>query len=275
MPSTNHLRTLEQNHLQIQGIPVEDIRSTFGSPLYVYDGEAIERQIQSFKEAFSGLNLRIKYACKALTNLSILKLMLKNGVELDTVSLQEVKMGLSVGFKPESIVFTPNCVSFEEIAQGIELGVMINIENLSNLRKLAVKYGARVPVCIRLNPHISTQKNSDKVNWWHNQSKFGISVDQLGEVKALEQQYDLQIIGIHIHSSSVIMSTEVFINAARTVFDIAMEYKNLQFIDFGGGIKLDVGNGKKVIDVAALGKEVKGLFEEFCGQYGRDLELWF
>ena len=260
---------------QIQGIDVEEIRKEFGSPLYVYDGQAIEDQIQVFQSGFSTANIRIKYACKALSNLSILKIMLKNGTGLDTVSIPEVKMGLSVGFRPEDIVFTPNCVGFHEIEQGIDLGVTINIENLSNLEKLAKKYGDSVPVCIRLNPMMQAHNNDKKVIRWHSQSKFGISIDQIDQIKNLEEEFGLQINGIHIHSSSVIMSTEVFLNAARTVFDVAIEFQNLKFIDFGGGIKLDVGDGHGVIDVKLLGQQLDQAFKKFCKEYGRDLELWF
>jgi diaminopimelate decarboxylase len=191
------------------------------------------------------------------------------------VSLPELRMGLHVGFAPQEIVFTPNAVDFSEIEEAIALGVKINIENLSNLEKLGRKYGGSVPVCIRLNPHIAAQANSEKVDWWHKQSKFGISIDQIGEVKALEEKYNLHIDGIHIHSSSVIMSPEIFINGAKAVFDIALAFRNLDFIDFGGGIKVDVGDGNPVIDVVALGKQLDGVFSDFCSKYGRRLQLWF
>ncbi len=266
---------LEDGCWKIQGIDVETIRNEFGSPLYVYDADAIEKQIHEFRGGFSQVDLKLKYACKALTNLNILKLMLKNGVGLDTVSISEIKMGLSVGFKPEDVVFTPNCVNFSEIEEGVELGVRINIENTSNLKKIATKYQSKIPVCIRLNPQVSVQEKSDRVSWWHSQSKFGISLDQIEEVKKIEKEYDLRIDGIHIHSSSVIMSTEVFINAAKTVFNIAMQFKQLEFIDFGGGIKSDVGDGNKVIDVVQLGRELDIEFQAFCRRYGRKLELWF
>lgn len=259
----------------IQNLRVADIAREFGTPVYVYDADHIIGQIARFRAGFSTVNLQIKYACKALTNLNIMKLMHSQGLGLDTVSLSEVRMGLAVGFAPQQIVFTPNCVGIEELIEAAELGVKINIENLSNLEKFAQHYGAQVPVCIRLNPHIATQQNSDKVNWWHNQSKFGISMDQLEEVKAIEAKYNLPINGIHIHSSSVIMTPEVFLQGAQTVFDIALGFKNLEFIDFGGGIKVDVGDGKEVIDVVELGQKLDPVFQEFCQKYGRTLELWF
>ncbi|WP_242917238.1 diaminopimelate decarboxylase [Pontibacter liquoris] len=266
---------LIDNKYKIQGIPVEQLREQFGTPLYVYDAEHIRGQIRKFREGFSTVDLHIKYACKALTNINILKLMLREGLGLDTVSLPELRMGLHVGFKPQEIVFTPNAVDFSEIEEAVALGAKINIENLSNLERFGQKYGGSVPVCIRLNPHIAAQANSEKVDWWHKQSKFGISIDQVGDVKALEEKYNLHIDGIHIHSSSVIMSPEIFINGAKAVFDIALQFQNLDFIDFGGGIKVDVGDGNPVIDVVELGKQLDVVFSDFCQKYGRRLQLWF
>ncbi|MBC6425835.1 MAG: diaminopimelate decarboxylase [Ekhidna sp.] len=266
---------LNANKWQIQGIDLTDLKQKFGSPLYIYDSEEIKNQIEVFKKGFLQSDLKIKYACKALTNLNILRVMLQNGLGLDTVSLQEIKMGLSVGFKPTDIVFTPNCVSFDEISAGVKMGVRINIENISNLKKFAVKYGISVPVCIRLNPNISSQENSDKVTWWHNQSKFGISIDQIEEVEKMVRDKLLRVNGIHIHSSSVIMSTEVFMSAAKTVFNIARRFPGLEFIDFGGGIKPDVGDGNEVIDVTDLGKSLDREFKAFCNEYGKRLEIWF
>lgn len=266
---------LIDNKYFIGELSFEGLVEKYGTPLYVYDTSSIDNQISLFKDAFKGLDLRINYACKANTNLSLLRYMNRQGLCLDTVSLQEVEMGLATGFGPGEIIFTPNCVNFEEIVQGVHKGVNINIENISNLKKFAQKYGGSVPVCIRLNPHIAAQATSDKVDWWHKQSKFGISIDQINEVKDIETQYNLNINGIHIHSSSVILNPEVFINGAKAVFEIAGQFENLEFIDFGGGIKVDVGDGNKAIDIISLGRGFKPVFEEFCKGYGRRLQIWF
>ena len=266
---------LENNTYTIQGIPVGELAEKYGTPLYVYDTAVIKAHLDRFRAGFSRVDLKVKYACKALTNMSVMKYLLKQGTGLDTVSISEIQMGLTVGFQPNDIVFTPNCVDFSEIEQAVDLGVKINLENLSNLEKFGKKYGGTVPACIRLNPQIAAQSNSDKVDWWHKQSKFGISLDQIDLVKEMEAKYDMHIDGIHIHSSSVIMSPEIFISGAKAVFDIAMRFEKLDFIDFGGGIKVDVGDGNEVIDVVALGQQLDIEFSAFCEKYGRRLALWF
>ena len=266
---------LLNNTYSIQGIAVKDLTSEFGTPLYIYNADTITRQVTSFKNAFKNINCKVKYACKANTNLSILKEMLNNGTGLDTVSIPEIKMGLMVGFKANEIVFTPNCVDFSEIEMAVELGVHINIENLPNLEKFGQKYGDTVPCFVRLNPGIHAQMNSDKVDWWHKQSKFGISANQLEKVKEFEKKYNIQIQGLHIHSSSVIMSPEIFIEGAKNIFNVVKQFKNIKYIDFGGGIKVDVGDDKEVINLNALGKELEPVFSTFCQEYGTDIELWF
>ena len=265
----------ENGHYTIQNIDVHMICHEFGTPLYVYDAAYIAGQVKKFRAAFSGVGARIKYACKASSNINIIKLMKKLGTGLDAVSPAEIRLGLQAGFKPDEIVFTPNCVDFLEIEQAVETGTAINIESISSLEKFAHKYGGSVPVCIRLNPNISSQVNADKVDWWHNQSKFGISLSQLNRVKELEAQYDLKINGIHIHSSSVIMSPEIFTAGARTVFDIAADFRQLEFVDFGGGIKVDVGDGNPVIDLSEIGAALENLYTDFCEKLGRKIDIWF
>jgi len=259
----------------IQGIDLHAICEQFKTPLYVYDADAIAGQVKQFNAAFAGVPARIKYACKASSNINILKLMKTLGTGLDTVSPAEIRLGLAAGFKPQDIVFTPNCVDFSEIEAAVDAGLAINIESISSLEKFSRKYGGAVPACIRLNPNISSQVNADKVDWWHNQSKFGISLAQLARVHELEKKYGLKINGVHIHSSSVIMSPEIFTEGARAVFNIAAGFKHLEFVDFGGGVKVGVGDGNPVIDLREIGKTLEGLYAEFSRKQGRKIEIWF
>ena len=95
---------------------LKSIAQKVGTPTYVYDASKIEAQFQRLQKAFQGVELlRVNYACKALSNLSILRLMKKMGAGLDTVSIQEVQLGIKAGFEPSDIIFTPNGVSLEEI----------------------------------------------------------------------------------------------------------------------------------------------------------------
>lgn len=258
----------------IQGLDLLDVVGEFGSPLYVYDADKIGDQIENLKSAFPGLKLRIKYACKSLTNISILKLVRAHGAELDTVSIQEVQLGLKAGFKPEEILFTPNCVSFEEIQEAIKLGVMINIDNISILEQFGHEYHNTVPVCIRLNPHIMAGGNK-KISTGHVDSKFGISIFQLRHLLRVIQSNNIHVIGLHMHSGSDILDAEVFLRGAEVLFDAAMDFPDLEFIDFGSGFKVAYREGDVTTDINELGDKLTKAFNAFCKSYGRTLEIWF
>jgi len=265
---------LVKGRYQIQGVDLETLAQEYGTPLYVYDAKKIEDQINALKKAFSGLKLKIKYACKSLTNISILKLMKKYEVEIDAVSIQEVNLALKAGFQPEEILYTPNCVSFEEIKEAIKIGVVINIDNISILEQFGHEYHNTIPVCIRLNPHIMAGGNK-KISTGHVDSKFGISIFQMRHLLRIIQTYNIKVVGLHMHSGSDILDAEVFIKSAEIFFDAAQEFKDLEFIDFGSGFKVAYRDGDVTTDIMQLGERLSASFKDFCKSYGRELEIWF
>ena len=124
----------------INDVPATDLANQFGTPLYIYNGNKIIHQYHTLKNAFKGIDFKIKYACKANNNINILKLLKKEGCGLDTVSIQEVELGLMAGFLPIEVLYTPNCVSIEEIKKAVEYGVRINIDNISILEQFGNIY---------------------------------------------------------------------------------------------------------------------------------------
>ncbi|MEL7340735.1 MAG: diaminopimelate decarboxylase, partial [Bacteroidota bacterium] len=253
----------------------KDLIGRFGSPLYVYDADTMLRQLQQFREGFHSLPIKVHYAAKALTNLNVLQLFREAGTGLDTVSLAELEMGLMVGFSPQDIVFTPNCVDFAEIGTAVDKGVRINLENLPNLRAFGEHFGNSYPCCIRLHPDIQAEQETQRIQAWHQQSKFGIARTQMQEVQKLRKQYDLQIEGIHLHSSSKIMNPEVFAVGVSTVMEIALEFPDLKYLDFGGGIRVNYREEEEAIDLAAFGDLLRPLYARFAERYGRSIEIWF
>ena len=231
-------------------------------------------QFDRLNNAFDGVKLKIKYATKSLTNLSILKLLKSYGSELDCVSIQEVNLGLKAGFEPNQILYTPNCVSFNEIKEAVELGVMINLDNISLLEQFGHEFQSSVPVCIRLNPHIMAGGNK-KISTGHADSKFGISIYQLSHILRIVKTYDLNVVGLHMHTGSDILDSDVFLRAADILFDTAKNFENLQFIDFGSGFKVAYKEGDITTDIEDLGQKLSASFQNFCQQYGRELEMWF
>ncbi|WP_448528195.1 diaminopimelate decarboxylase [Raineya sp.] len=258
----------------IQSIDVLSLCEQFGTPLYVYDAEKMKMQVESLQKAFLGVPMKIKYACKALNNISVLKLFKHYGTGLDTVSIQEVYLGLKAGFEPQEIIFTPNCVSFEEIQEAVRLGVVINIDNISILEQFGHTYGSSVPCCIRLNPHILAGGNH-KISTGHIDSKFGISVLQSRHLLRVIKTYNIRVTGLHMHTGSDIVDADVFLQAANILFEIATDFPDLEFMDFGSGFKVAYKEGDITTDITDLGKKLGSAFQKFCQNYGRQLELWF
>ncbi len=244
------------------------------TPLYVYNTEKIVSQYTKFVSAFSKVKkLKINYAVKALSNINILKVFnnLKSG--LDTVSIQEVKLGLLAGFNPKDIIYTPNCVSLKEIEDVAKLGVQINIDNLSILELFGQKH-PKTPVCIRINPHIMAGGNS-KISVGHIDSKFGISIHQIPHIKRVIQNTGMHINGIHMHTGSDILDIDTFLRAAEILFNVTKEFKNIDFIDFGSGFKVPYKEGDISTNIEELGKKLSLRFNQFCKEYGKDITLMF
>jgi len=250
------------------------IASKFGNPLYVYDSEKIAFQYQRLTSAFSSIgNIRINYAAKALSNVSILKLMRKLGSGLDTVSIQEVKLGLAAGFDPQAIIYTPNGVSLKEIETVAKMGVQINIDNLSLLEQFGTR-NPKIPVCIRINPHVMAGGNS-KISVGHIDSKFGISIHQIPHLLRIVENTAMNINGIHMHTGSDILDIDVFLNGAEILFDAAKHFKMLEFLDFGSGFKVPYHVNDIETNIEELGVKLSKRFISFCKENGSDLQLIF
>lgn len=258
----------------MQPTTLAHLAEQFGSPLYVYDAEKIQSQYNRLTGAFSKVrSLRVNYAVKALSNIAILQMLKQMGSGLDTVSIQEVQLGLHAGFTPDKIIYTPNGVSFEELEEAAGLGIQINIDNLSVLEHFGSKH-PKVPVCIRINPHVMAGGNTN-ISVGHIDSKFGISIHQLPHILRIVENTGMHINGIHMHTGSDILDIEVFLYAAEILFDTAKHFKELDFLDFGSGFKVPYKKGDIETDIEELGKKLSKRFNTFEKEYGRDLTLAF
>lgn len=246
----------------------------FGTPIYIYEAEKIAEQYKKLTTAFSETNARFFYACKALTNINILKYVEKLGCNIDCVSINEVQIALKAGFSPDRIMFTPNSVDFEEIEAGKDLGVHVNIDSIPMLEAFGNKYGGSYPICIRLNPHIMAGGNY-KISTGHIDSKFGISIHQLRHVERVVDSTKLNVVGLHMHTGSEIKDINVFIQGLDVMLDIAKRFPHLQFIDLGSGFKVPYKSEDMETDVNELGARVSKIFNDFEKEIGKSLEVWF
>lgn len=255
-------------------IDLLSVANQFGSPVYVYDSSKIKKQYKRLTAAFSNVkNLKLNYAVKALSNISVLKYIHHLGAGLDTVSLQEVQLGLAAGVPAKQIIFTPNGVSLGEIEEVAKLGAQINIDNLSILEQFGSKY-PETPVCIRINPHVMAGGNAN-ISVGHIDSKFGISIHQIPHIQRIVANTNMRINGIHMHTGSDILDIDVFLHASEILFETAEHFLDLEFIDFGSGFKVPYSENDIETNIEELGERLTERFNRFCKKYCRDLTLTF
>ncbi|MFH0864997.1 MAG: diaminopimelate decarboxylase [Bacteroidota bacterium] len=264
---------LVDNRYSICGIDVLSLCEKYGIPLYLYDTGYMESQFNKMKDAFKVKHLKINYACKALTNINILKVFRSLGAGLDAVSIQEVELALKAGFNPEDIIFTPNCVSIEEISMAAEKGVKINIDDILILEQFGHLHN-NIPVCIRINPHIMAGGH-EKISTGHIDSKFGISFYQLPHVLRVVEATKLTVEGVHMHTGSDILDAGVFLNGAEMLFSVAKNFKSLKYMDFGSGFKVAYKPEDMSTDISDIGEKLSERFNSFCEETGRELTLMF
>lgn len=250
------------------------LANEFGTPLYVYHADRIREQYHKLLSAFEGADVRFFYAAKALTNINILRYIKETGCQVDCSSVNEAKLALHAGYSPENILYTSNNVSFDEICEAQSLGIHINIDSLSNLRKFGQKFGHAYPVGIRLRPNIMAGGNL-KISTGHADSKFGIPLENLQEVLELVKETNLFIRTLHIHTGSEIKDVDIFIKGLDVLFDLVPRFPELEVIDLGGGFKVPYQPGEEGTDIPALGKKIKEAFTVFREKTGRHLQVWF
>jgi diaminopimelate decarboxylase len=259
----------------MQGINPIELCEQYGTPLYVYDAQIIENQYNLLRGVFSSVpNLRINYAVKALTNISVLQVLQRLGSCVDTVSLEEVQICLRAGFAPQQIGYTPSGVHLSEIEKAMALGVRVTLDSVPLMSQFGQKYGSSYPVGLRLNPHIMAGGNL-KISTAHERSKFGISILQLGDCQKVMRETGLVVNGLHQHTGSEIKESETFLQVAEIIFEAAKQFPDLQFLDLGGGFKVPYKPNDKGTDMPKVGKAISARFNRFCTEYGRDIELVF
>ncbi|HEY0059617.1 MAG TPA: diaminopimelate decarboxylase [Flavisolibacter sp.] len=259
---------------QLSVTQLKTLAEEFGTPLYVYHAEKIGEQYAKLTAAFRDTDTKFFYACKALTNINILRYIRSLGANIDCSSINEVRLALHAGFLPQQILYTSNGISFSEIAEAKELGVIINIDSLSNLEKFGAAYGRSYPVGVRLRPNIMAGGNL-KISTGHDKSKFGIPVEQLSSILDVVQKYDLCIHDLHIHTGSDIKDVEVFVKGIEVLFDLIPHFKDLKFIDLGGGFKVPYHEGDTETDMEALADKVADMFATHPASRERKLQVWF
>jgi diaminopimelate decarboxylase len=251
-----------------------ELANQFGTPLYVYDADKIKEQYEKLTTGFSSIDTRFFFACKALTNINILKYVASIGCGIDCSSINEVKLALYAGVPSEKILYTSNGIDFEEIQEAVAAGVHINIDSLSNLEKFGKKYGGSYPVGVRLRPNILAGGNL-KISTGHEKSKFGIPIDQVDLLKSIVAENNVKIKTLHIHTGSDIKDADVFVHGIKVLAELVPHFPDLEVIDLGGGFKVPYEPEDEETDIALIATKLKKYLDTHLFNTGKNYQLWF
>lgn len=262
---------IKNNHLYLGGLRAVQLAEKYKTPLYVYDEGIIVKKYRCLAEYIRYPRLRIYYACKANSNLAIMKILKKEGAYIDAVSPGEIFLAFHAGFSPQRIMFTGNNVTDEEMQFAIKKGVMINIDSLPQLER----YGGMNPnssISVRINPGLGAGHH-DHVLTGGPKSKFGIYYSQTDKIKKVAGKYSLKIKGVHMHIGSGILNVSPFLKAMKTLLKTAERFDSLEFVNIGGGIGIPYKEAERPMDMKDFGLKVGKLFSNWTKEYDEDLTL--
>tara|TARA_Y100000310_G_scaffold327304_1_gene393432 strand:- start:148 stop:1446 length:1299 start_codon:yes stop_codon:yes gene_type:complete len=267
-----HMET-KKNKLFLGGVGAEAIIKKFGSPCYVYEEDTILQRFNELDKAITYPKKKLLFACKANTNAVVMRTLLEKGVGLDVVSIGEMQLALDIGFKPKDILFTATAPTDEELQQAIDAGVVMNMDSLSEMRRYgALNKGGKCSV--RINPEFGAGFHGHVVTGGPD-SKFGVYHDKVDEINAVAKEFNLTVIGVHMHVGSRYLNPDQFYKAMEILLGVAKQFKKLEFVDFGGGIGVVMSPDEKLFDLKAYGEKVSSIFTDFCREYGKKLDLIF
>jgi len=238
----DHLEEID-GKLHIGGVEATKLAREYGTPLYVYNAERIltnYRGLRDSMEKHADRDVRVLYAVKANTSLAILKLLADEGAHADVVSPDEAKATLDAGFDKDKVMFTGTSVSNKDLQALTDLGIRINIDSLSQMRRLAGI--GKFKVSIRWNPGEGVGHHEHVITAGKH-VKFGIPEEGITDAFREAVDLGLEPVGLHQHIGSGMLNAEVdiFLATVDKTLQVAKEVSDiisgdLEFVDFGGGM---------------------------------------
>ena len=262
---------IKNNQLFLGKSSAKSLVKKFGTPLYVYEAEIIRRQYLKLIKNIAYPKLHIHYACKANTNILILKLLQKLGSSIETVSKGEIILALKAGFRPKDIIYTSTSISRDEMVFVIKNKIKINLDSLSQI-ELFGKINPNANIGIRVNQGIGAGHH-DHVITGGVMSKFGIPLEHLPLAVKLAKKYKLKITSLHQHIGSNVLDKNILLKAFNKLLETALYFPNLESLDFGGGFGVPYLPKEKSLDLKTLGREMTKKMNNFCEKYGKKLNL--
>ncbi len=262
---------VENNQIYFGNESAARLVEQFGSPLYVYEYDILVRQYERLKNAFKDSTPSILFACKANSNIEILKILKRLGAGIDAVSPGEIFLALHAGFKPEQILLTGTNLTRDDIIYTVENNIIINIDNVSMLEENGDLFTGR-DVSIRLNPDIHSGGHT-YLDTGHRDSKFGILHKDFSKIIGLLKRHNANLVGLHQHIGSEITAADSLLDSMDKLLEAALAYESISFIDIGGGYKVKYHEDDTETDIDDIGTRISERFNDFCQKNERNLRL--
>ena len=258
--------------LYIDGVSAVDLAEKFDTPTYILIENRIRENFRRIRDALlrNYGKIRVYYSAKANTSLAVLKILESEGAYLDAVSPGEVFLALKAGFTPNKILFTGTSVRDDELKFLVESGVLINIDSISQLRRL-LKINIPEILSVRVNPELGAGHHEHVVTAGRS-SKFGLWETDALEAYRIALNSGVKRFGIHMHIGSGILSVEPFLSAAEKLLSVAYKIRSklgitFDFMDFGGGLGVPYKPGEKPLDVNDFANKMLSLFKSRIKEY--------
>ena len=245
----------------------------YDTPTYLYDEATIKERCRNLTSLFPDLPVNWLYAVKANDNPFILDLIHREKLGFDTVSLEEVLLVNRITEEPYRILYTENNMDDTEMERAVEAGVWLNIGALDRLETLAATHPG-TECSIRLNLNIG-DGHHEHVITGHRESKFGIPVRKIEEIKKITADGRLTVSGLHIHIGSGIREPANLISAMKKLLEATEYFENLRFVNFGGGLPVAYHEGDSPFDLAEFAKEARPILEQDLKRRPSGFTYWF
>ncbi|HEY4503236.1 MAG TPA: diaminopimelate decarboxylase [Candidatus Paceibacterota bacterium] len=242
-----------------------------GTPIYLYDSLIIQSKCRELSKNLPGMNLY--YACKANTNPEIIKIIYKEGFGIETVSPGEIRIAKKADVPVSKIIFTCSNISEQELTSVIKQGIKVHLDSLQQVLVVGKNFPG-TEISVRLNQGIGAGHHSHVITGGPD-SKFGIDISQIKDLKKIAQKYNLKITGLHQHIGSNVLDALILSKAMKKLLTTALLFPELKYLDFGGGFGIAYNKADKNLDVKKFGIEVKKIISDFSKKLGRKLEISF
>lgn len=232
------------DELFCEEVPIRHITEQVGTPCYIYSHQTLIRHFHAFDQAFNAIPHIVAFAMKSNSNLTVLRLLAKEGSGADIVSGGELFRALAAGMAPNKIVFAGVGKSKEEIQYALESDIlMFNVESpgeLQQINEVAGSMGLRAKVALRINPDIDPQTHP-YISTGLKKSKFGIGADRaLEEFDAAGNLPHIEVVGVHSHIGSQLTQVTPFVDALKKAIALIQTLQakgvNIQYLNIGGGL---------------------------------------